>query len=336
MFATDLIEPIGYVLECGLPVHLQPLTVLLEHGLGQAFFAIEGLVREAVTIGNPALVDGLVLERHDPHHLVVLHLDHQVGPGGIVWADALAARKLPRPGAVAERLAGQRAHRADVDHVAGKLRIHRSPDKGFDLGMLAAVGHAEFHHTGDLLAKTDTARAVDAARHLFHRDERTYVLVEHHALFFLVARAGTTVTHRQILQLALTALVADRAIQRVVDEQELHHRLLRLDGLVGLGAHDHALRHGCGAGGHGLGGLFHIHQAHAAVGGDGQLLVVAEVRNVGAGFFGRMHDHAAFGHFDLLAVDFDFNHANVVRFRSLRRPACGRPRSWPRTRGGNA
>src|SRR5690606_31712416 len=71
--------------------------------------------------------------------------------------------------------------------------------------------------------------------------------------------------------------------------------------------------HRRGAGGHGLGRFLHIHQAHAAVGGDGQLLVVAEVRDVGTGLFGRMHHHAARRDFDLLAVEFDFNHVYASR-----------------------
>jgi hypothetical protein len=36
--------------------------------------------------------------------------------------------------------------------------------------------------------------------------------------------------HRLVLQRALAALVADRAVQRVVDEQQLHDALLRLVG----------------------------------------------------------------------------------------------------------
>jgi hypothetical protein len=94
----------------------------------------------------------------------------------------------------------------------------------------------------------------------------------------------------------------------MVDQQELHHRLLRLDRLVALGAHDHALRDRRGAGRHRLGHLLHVDQAHAAVGRDAELLVVAEMRNVGARLLGRMHDHAAFDDVDLLAVEFDFYH----------------------------
>ena len=39
---------------------------------------------------------------------------------------------------------------------------------------------------------------------------------------------------RQVLQRALAALVADRAVERVVDEDELERRVLRLGGLVEL------------------------------------------------------------------------------------------------------
>ncbi len=41
---------------------------------------------------------------------------------------------------------------------------------------------------------------------------------------------------------------------------------------------------------------------------DGKKVEVAE---------GRMHDHAAFGDFDLLAVEFDFNHLCVSRAQAL-------------------
>ncbi len=48
-----------------------------------------------------------------------------------------------------------------------------------------------------------------------------------------VTRArGPAITDREVLQLAFAALVADRAIERVVDQQELHHRFLRLLGLL--------------------------------------------------------------------------------------------------------
>ena len=57
---------------------------------------------------------------------------------------------------------------------------------------------------------------------------------------FLVARVGAAVADREILQLAFAALVADGTVERMVDEQELHHALLRLYRLRRSGTHDHA------------------------------------------------------------------------------------------------
>ena len=38
------------------------------------------------------------------------------------------------------------------------------------------------------------------------------------------------VTHGEILQFALATLVTDRAVQRMIDQQEFHHAVLRVDG----------------------------------------------------------------------------------------------------------
>ena len=50
------------------------------------------------------------------------------------------------------------------------------------------------------------------------------------ALDVLEAGLGAAVGHRLVLQRAFAALVADRAVQRVVDQQQLHHAVLRLVG----------------------------------------------------------------------------------------------------------
>ena len=64
-------------------------------------------------------------------------------------------------------------------------------------------------------------------------DQRAEVLVLHRALALVVAGQIAAETHGEILQLTLTALVADRAIERVVDQEEFHHRALRTDGACG-------------------------------------------------------------------------------------------------------
>ena len=69
---------------------------------------------------------------------------------------------------------------------------------------------------------------------------------------------------RHILQFAFTAGIAHRAIQRMVAEQQLDHRLARLTHLIAVGRDDHALGHGRGAGGLKLGHLLDLHDTHAA------------------------------------------------------------------------
>ena len=139
VIGLDLVQAVGHIVQCSLPIDGFPLSALFEHGCRQTVGAVQGFVREAVAVGNPAFVDGLIFERHHTHDLVVLDLHHQVGTGGIVRADGLAARQLPGAGTVAERLAGQGSNRANVDHVAGKFRVNRSAKEGFNLGMFTTV-----------------------------------------------------------------------------------------------------------------------------------------------------------------------------------------------------
>ena len=304
----NLGQPAAHILERRRPVDRLPSPALLEHRRREPIDTVERLVRKTIAVGDPALVDVLVLERHHTQHRVIFHLHDEVRAGAVVGTYALASRELPGARAVAERLAGERTDRTDIDHVARELGVDRLAGDRRDLGMFAAVDHAQLHHAGQLLAKAHAAGAVDAAAHLFHRDQRADVLVEDDTFFFVVARARGAVADREVLQLALATLVADRAIERVVDEQELHHALLGLKCLRAPGAHDHALRDRRGAGRHRLRRLFDVDQAHAAVRCDAELLVVAEVRDVGAGVVGGMHDHAALDNLHFLPVEFDFDH----------------------------
>ncbi|CAI8182573.1 MAG: Uncharacterised protein [SAR116 cluster bacterium] len=72
------------------------------------------------------------------------------------------------------------------------------------------------------------------------------MLVFDSPLVFFIARAVKAIAHGLVLQVTLTALVADRAVQRVIDQQEFHHPFTRLFHPVSVGANNHALasRHG--------------------------------------------------------------------------------------------
>ena len=194
--------------------------------------------------------------------------------------------ELPRPRREGVGLRGERADRAEIDHVALQLRGHRLLEIGGDLHVLAAADGAELRHAGDLGHEADAARAVDAARH-DGLDQRADILVLDRALVLLVAAGVDAVGHRLVLQVAFAALVADRAVERMVDQQELHHAFARLLHHRRAGADDlAACRRGSGgsrarpgAGRQRLRRADQLDQAHAAVAGDRQPLVEAEARD---------------------------------------------------------
>ena len=276
-------------------------------GGGQAF------MRVAVAVGQPALVHRLVVARHAAQQVAAADVMEQVAAQRVVVAQRRPRGQLPRARLEAEHLVGQRAHRADVDDVAGQLGGQRLAVVGADLQVLTAVHAAQLVGAGDFRGHPDAARAVDAAGHLAG-DQWAQVFVRHRTLALDEAIDRAAVAQRQILQLAFAALVADWAVQRVVDQQELHHVALRLQRLVVAREDLHAVHHRRGAGRRrlrrGAAADFRIHQAHAAVGGDRQLLVVAETRDRDAGLGGGLDDHRALGRGHLDAVDED---GDVVR-----------------------
>jgi len=75
---------------------------------------------------------------------------------------------------------------------------------------------------------------------------RPHVLSLDGPLVLEVAAVVEAVGHRLVLQVAFAALIADRAVQRMVDEKELHHSLAHLLHFRGVGVDDHAVgdRHG--------------------------------------------------------------------------------------------
>ena len=90
-------------------------------------------------------------------------------------------------------------------------------DECANLHVLATLGGTELLHTGHLLAKAHAARTVNTAGHV-GRNERTNVLIFDYALAVVVPRHVPTITNREVLQLTFPSLVADGAVERMVDQ----------------------------------------------------------------------------------------------------------------------
>ena len=250
-----------------LPRDLDPIRAVLHARPQQPVVAVDSVAAEAVAVRDPAFVDRFVVARHDAAQLAAQHVRVEVAAGAVVRAHERLRDHLPRARAVAIRLVVQRADGAKIDDVAGQLVIDALLDVGADLRAVAAEIRAELLDAGDLGAEPDAARAMDAARHV-RRDERPQVLVFDDAFALRVARHAAAEAHREVLQLALAALIADRAIERMVDQQELHRGFLRRDRALRAREDLHAFGDRRRAGRQRLRCLLDLDQAHAAVGRD--------------------------------------------------------------------
>ena len=72
---------------------------------------------------------------------------------------------------------------------------------------------------------------MNAAREI-GRNQGSDILIHDDAFLLGIPGHALAKSHRDILQFAFTALVADRAIQKVIDQQKLHGRFLRREGTL--------------------------------------------------------------------------------------------------------
>ena len=233
-------------------------------------------------------------------------------PVGVVSSDVPAMRAdgahivhFPRTRLVAICSGSKRADRTNIDAHAAFFAFEMVVLVGRDDRTDATVLHAERPHVHAFAADAHTAIAQNAARPVEVHHRRPLLL------FPVVLGLGEfgfrrAVGKRHVLQFALAAGIAHRAIQRMVAEHELEHRLARLTHLVAVRRNDHALGHGRGAGGLQLGHLLDLHDAHAARALQRESGVIAERGHFNAHALAGLDQQRARGGRDLLAVDCRF------------------------------
>jgi hypothetical protein len=114
------------------------------------------------------------------------------------------------------------------------------------------------------------------------------------------------VLHVVILQPALAGLIADRTVDRVIDQQKLQDGFPRGQDFGTLRQDRHALGHLRIAGDLQLGHLLDLDEAHAAISRDGKLRVIAVVRDRHSHLRRHLDDGLAFGGNDFFTVEVDF------------------------------
>ena len=280
------------------------LAAVADQRLGDALVDVHRLVGEAALVAQPAVVDLCVVAAEHAQDAVVAHGEGHVALRRAQRADRARALDVPRARAEAVGLRGQRADGAQLDDVAAERRDVGVAVERRDVGVRAALLQDQLVVLADLLAEAHAAVAEDAALAV-DRDQRAQRqrLLEV-ALGLDVARAPTAPAEGDVLQRALAALVADRAVQRVVDEQELDDRLLRVGDALGLRVDDHAVLDRRRAAGLQLRDALDLHEAHAA-GADrrAELGLVTEDGDLDVAELGGVDEHRVLGSGDLATVD---------------------------------
>ena len=248
---------------------------------------------------------------HHPHDAAVFGV-HLVGAAAAAeGAGHLGLGHFPGPGPVLELLVDQGPHRADVDAGAAELAVQGLGAAG-QFGEVAPQREVDGHGPHPVPADPHAAAAGDAA---------VRVALHHLGDVVRIGRQFDRVqVHRgnrqgvgQVLELAFPALVADGALQGVVDEHQLHQLLAQGRQLRRGGHHLHALGDGGGAGRDGPGrpGL-DVHHADAAAADGFQGRMVAKERDENPVLFGHFQDGRARFRLNGPSVDGQINHKSFL------------------------
>jgi hypothetical protein len=271
-----------------LPALFCEVSALPQQGHSQSL-PLESVVGLPRLVGQPLLIERFVHSGVHAHNGVILVVNCHVAAQRVHEVDGILGQQFVGAGSVGEGAVVQRTDRADVGQVAAELGGQHLLDVGVDLSGPAPAGRSQVVIPSDLLGEPDASGAVDAPVHVGDH-QRADVLVLDSPFVLVVPACGVPVEVGVVLQVALAALVADGAVERVVGEQELHDCAPRESGGLGVGPDLHGGGDLGAAGGHWLGRLLDVDQAHPAVACHFESFVIAEAGNFNAVLLGRLED----------------------------------------------
>ena len=173
-------------------------------------------------------------------------------------------RYFPWAADIIRWLVQQCTNRTDVRQVAGEFGTQAIFNNTVDTHMVTAIKYTHITGSGNLLGKTDASGTVDAAGHA-GADKRAEIMINDSTFHFAVTTMRNAVLNGIVLQLTCPALITDRTIKRMMNQEILHHHLTIFLKLLGLGTDLHPLCNRCTAGCCRLIPPLNLNQAHTAI-----------------------------------------------------------------------
>ncbi len=282
--------------------------------LPEPALVLEELPAVAAAVAQEVAVDLVVVAVEHPAHRAVARAEQRVAAETAVLAQRRRRLEVPLPAVVAlEAGVGEDAGRADLHQVAGERAFQHAVAFTPEEDVVVAREDVEVVAAGVVAVEADAAVALDAAVHLVV-DQGAEVLAAVGPLGEAVAPVRMARHDRHVLQVALAALVAHRAVVGVVEHQPLDDAGTEVDCVGGRDRDLRHLRHRGHARHHELGPvvvallLDHLHGALPARPHRAERRVPAEVGQVVAEPEQRLEEVGAVVHLVATPVDHDPGH----------------------------
>ncbi len=185
--------------------------------------AVDVSVTKPAAVTEEVAVNLTVVAVFDAANLAVAFPGADVATDRALVADAGGILQVPLSGVViGMTLVGEHPSGADFGEVAGERAFQCAFGVSSEVDVVPGTKGAQIGATGVVIVKAHAPVAGNAAVH-FVGDERPQVLVAASALVEPVAAAVMAGHYRHVLQVAMAALLAHRAVVGVIDHQPLHH-----------------------------------------------------------------------------------------------------------------
>ena len=209
-------QQVGGLVQGGVQAQLAAIG---EERLAWTVLAVDVAITEAATVAQEVLVHRAVEAVLDAAQFAVALAGADVAAAGAAMADARGELHVPLAVvALGVGLVGEHTGRADLGEVAGELAFQHAVFDATEIHVVVGAIHAQVGAASVVLVVAHAAVAGDAAVHLMS-DERAEVLVLVGTLGETVAALVVAGHYRHVLQVAVTAFLAHRAVVRVVGHQ---------------------------------------------------------------------------------------------------------------------